>query len=227
VARLTGWERSGGGSGEVQGLLAVTSRGGSPAMVVGVGLAACAGGRARWRRVLRPAHGGRAQSKRSGSFTEGQWCCRRKESKGGLPCSSVYVRRPLGEVRRRKSDTSGEVVFGLRARGASRSSGEASRGLDWIEVGRSGRSMVAGAQTAPGTPCAEGTLAILRLGRAESERGSTVKASVRFIGAGTGMGAESSVARRGRAGPSAGACSGMLGQVEHVFGSFCPSSSAC
>jgi hypothetical protein len=47
------WERSGGGSGEVRGLLAVTPRGGSPAVMVEVGLTACAGGRARRRRVLR------------------------------------------------------------------------------------------------------------------------------------------------------------------------------
>jgi hypothetical protein len=125
------WKRSGGGSGEVRGLLAVTLRGGSPAMVAGVGLATCAGGRACRQRVLRPAHGGRAQSKRSGGFTGGQWCCRRKESKGGSPCSLVYMRRRSDEVRRCQSGTSGEVVFGLRARRASRSSREASRGVGW------------------------------------------------------------------------------------------------
>jgi hypothetical protein len=138
------WERSGRGSGEVRGLLAVTSRGGSPAMVAGVGLAACAGGRARWWRVLRLAHGGRAQSKRSGSFTGGQRCYRCKESKGGSPCSSVYVQQRSDEVQRCQSGTSGEVVLGLRARGASRSSEEASRGvgsdgggLEWpIDGGR-------------------------------------------------------------------------------------------
>jgi hypothetical protein len=54
-------ERFGGGLGEVRGSLAVTSRGGSSAVVTRVGLAACAGGRARRRRVLWPAHGGRAQ----------------------------------------------------------------------------------------------------------------------------------------------------------------------
>jgi hypothetical protein len=64
------WERSGGGSGEVRGLLAITSRGGSPTMVAGVGLAACTGGRARRWRMLQPAHGGRAQSKRSRSSRE-------------------------------------------------------------------------------------------------------------------------------------------------------------
>jgi hypothetical protein len=120
------WKRSGGGSGEVRGLLAVTSRDGSPTMVAGVELAACAGDRARRRRVLRPAHNGRAQSKRSWRFTGGQWCCRRKESRGGSLCSWVYVRWRSDEVQRCQFGTSGEVVFGLRARGTSRSSGEAS-----------------------------------------------------------------------------------------------------
>jgi hypothetical protein len=110
-------------------LLAVMSRGRSPVMVVGVGLAACAGGRARRRRVRRPAHGGRAQSKRSGSFKGGPRCSKRKESKGGSPCSSVYVRRQSDEVRRCQSGTSGEVVLSLNARGASRSFREASRGF--------------------------------------------------------------------------------------------------
>jgi hypothetical protein len=45
-------ERSGGGLGEVRELLAVMSRGGSPTVVAGVGLATCASGRARRRRVL-------------------------------------------------------------------------------------------------------------------------------------------------------------------------------
>jgi hypothetical protein len=67
--------------------------------------------------------------------------------------------------------------------------------------------MVVGARAAAGTPCAERTPAILRLGGAESERGRTVKASVGFIGA--GMGAGLGVAWRGRAGPSTRACSGI------------------
>jgi hypothetical protein len=96
-----------------------------------VGLAACAGGWARRRHVLRPAHGGRAQSNHTGSFTGGQGCCRRKESTSGLPCSSVYVRRRLVQVRRCQSGASGEVVFGLRARGASLSSRGANRGIGW------------------------------------------------------------------------------------------------
>jgi hypothetical protein len=81
-------ERSGGGLGEV---LVVTSRGGSLAVMAGIGLVACAGGRARRRHVLRLAHGGRVQLNSTGSFTRGQGCRRRKESTNGLSCSSVYV----------------------------------------------------------------------------------------------------------------------------------------
>jgi hypothetical protein len=41
---------------------------------------------------------------------------------------------------------------------------------------------------AAGTPCAEQSPMILRSGEVESERGHTVEASVRFIGAGEGTG---------------------------------------
>jgi hypothetical protein len=105
------WERSEGGSGEVQGLLAVTSRGRSPAVMAGVGLTTCVGGRARRRRVLQPAHGGRVQSTHTGSFTRGQWCCRHKELKSGSPCSSVYVRRRSDEVRRCGASSKGLGSF--------------------------------------------------------------------------------------------------------------------
>jgi hypothetical protein len=117
--------------GEVRELLAVMSRGGSPTMMAEGGLVACAGAQARRRRVLRPAHDGRVQLNHTGSFTGDQRGCRRKESKGGSPCSSVYVRLWSDGVRRRQSGTSGDVVFGLRARGASLSSKKASRGIGW------------------------------------------------------------------------------------------------
>ena len=84
-------ERSGGGPGEVREVLAVTSRGGSPTVMAEIGLAACAGGRARRRRVLRPAHGGIVQLNGTGSFTRGQGCRRHKEPTNGLPCGSIYV----------------------------------------------------------------------------------------------------------------------------------------
>jgi hypothetical protein len=49
----------------------------------------------------------------------------------GLPCSAVYVRRRPVEVQRRQSGASGEMMLGLRVRGASWSSGKASRGVRW------------------------------------------------------------------------------------------------
>jgi hypothetical protein len=106
--------RSGEGLGEVREVLAVTSRCGSSTVMVVIGLTACAGGRARRRRVLRHAHGGRAQSNGTGSFTGCQGCYRYKESTNGLPWSSVYVRRRPIEVRRRQSGVSGEVLFYAR-----------------------------------------------------------------------------------------------------------------
>jgi hypothetical protein len=100
----------------------------------------------------------------------------RKESKSGSPCSSVYMRRRSDEVQRRQSGTSGDVVLGLRARGASRSSGEASRGIGW---GGGGMDWpVHGGRGSGGRWHAvrRASLANLRLGEAESERGCTVKA---------------------------------------------------
>jgi hypothetical protein len=182
------WERSSGGSCDVRGSLAVTSRGGSWAVVAGVGLAACTGDRARRRHVLQPAHGGRTESKCSGSFTGGQQCHRCKELKGGSPCSSVYARRRSDEVRRWQSGTSGEVVFGLRVREALQSSWEASWGFG-LDGGGSEWPVHGGrARATTSTPCAEGTPTISCSGGAESERGSTVMASFCFIGTGTGVG---------------------------------------
>jgi hypothetical protein len=54
-----------------------------------------------------------------------------KESTSGSSCSSVCVRRRSGEIWRRQSGTSGDVKFGPRARGASRSFEEASRWIYW------------------------------------------------------------------------------------------------
>jgi hypothetical protein len=103
------------------------------------------------------------------------------------------------------------VVFGLRVREALWSSGEASRGVGLDGGGPEWPVHGGRARAAAGRPCAEGTPAISCSGGAESERGRTVMASVCFIGAGAGVGAGSGVARRGHAGPSAGACSGAPG----------------
>jgi hypothetical protein len=70
AARLTGGEGGPAKDGVSSGkYLAVTSWYGSSTVMAGTGWATCAGGRARRRRVLRPAHGGRVQSKGTRSFT--------------------------------------------------------------------------------------------------------------------------------------------------------------
>jgi hypothetical protein len=65
------WRRgcSSEGSGEVWGSLVITSRCGSSEVVVGVGRSTRAGGRARRRRGIQPAHGAIVQLNGSESFT--------------------------------------------------------------------------------------------------------------------------------------------------------------
>jgi hypothetical protein len=145
-------ERSGGGPGEVREVLAVTSRGGSPVVMAGLGLAACVGGRARRRRVLRSAHGGIVQLNGTRSFTGGQGCHRHKESMNGLPCGSVYMRRRPVEVRQCRSGISGEVVSILRLEKLHRAPGKLVKGSGGVEEGQRGRSTVAGSRSAAGTP---------------------------------------------------------------------------
>jgi hypothetical protein len=62
-------------------------------------------------------------------------------------------------------------------------------------------------QAAAGTPCVERSPVILRSDEVESERGRTVEALVSFIGAARARGLAWCGAAR--AGPSAGACSGV------------------
>jgi hypothetical protein len=69
---------SGEGSGEVRESLAITSRYGSPAMVVGGRSTHAGGGARRWRGV-RPNQGAIDQLNGSGSFTRDQGRCVREE----------------------------------------------------------------------------------------------------------------------------------------------------
>jgi hypothetical protein len=96
-------------------------------------LAVCAGGRARRRRVLQPAHGDIAQLNGTGSCTGVQGCRRHKESTNGLPCGSVYVRRRPVEVRRRRSGVSGEVVSNPRLGKLHWALGKLAKGSDEVE----------------------------------------------------------------------------------------------
>jgi hypothetical protein len=135
---------SGEGSGEVRGSLAITSRCGSSAVVVGVGWSTCAGGGARRRRGIRPAHGTIVQLNGSGSFTRGQGRHAREEFENGSSDCSVYARLRTTKVRRGRSWVSDEALPGPRTWKASRATGEANRVTDaawkWLEgAGRSGQ----------------------------------------------------------------------------------------
>jgi hypothetical protein len=78
-----------------------------------------------------------------------------------------------------------------------------------VEEGWSGRSAVAGARAADGTPCTEGTPVNWRSGGVGSERGCTVEAGVGFIVVGASVGAGLAWRDAMYAGPSVGACSGV------------------
>jgi hypothetical protein len=136
---------SGEGSGEVRGSLAITSRCRSSLVVVRVGRSTCAGGGARQRRGIRPAHGVIVQLNGSRSFTRGQGRHVREEFENGSPDCSVYAWLRATEVRRGRSWVTGEGLPGPRTWKASRATGEANRatGATWkcLEgAGRGGRA---------------------------------------------------------------------------------------
>jgi hypothetical protein len=76
--------------------------------------------------------------------------------------------------------------------------------------GSAGRSTAAGDQVAAGTPFAGQTSVVSGSGEVESTRGSTVEASVGFIGAGASRRHGRGSARRGARGVGRRACSGAL-----------------
>jgi hypothetical protein len=130
--------------------------------------------------------------------------------KNNSPWSSVYVHRRSREVRRPWAGYSGEAKFDSllgelhRGRhGLFRGSGAAGRGS-------AGRSMVAGDRVAADTSCAGQTPVISGSGEVESTQGSTVEASVGFIGVGTSRRHGHGLARRGARGVGRWACSGAL-----------------
>jgi hypothetical protein len=94
---------------DVGEVMTVTSVYGSVSEMVRVGRSSRAGGATRWRRVIRPNHGGIVQSSELGSFTRSQGGCRRMEFANGLPGSPVHVRWRAAEVRRGRTRCSGGV----------------------------------------------------------------------------------------------------------------------
>jgi hypothetical protein len=135
---------SGEGSGEVRESLAITSRYGLPAMVVGGGRSTRAGGGACRRWGVKPNQGTIEQLNGSGSLTRDQGRCVHEEFENGSPDCSVHARPQVTKVRRRWSRVSGEVLSGLSAWKAPRATGEANQGAGatwmWLEwAGRGGR----------------------------------------------------------------------------------------
>jgi hypothetical protein len=133
-----------------------------------------------------------------------------RESENGAETYPVYVHRRSCEVRRpwtgfsseAKSDSLlGELHQGMH--GLLQGSGVAGRGS-------ADRSTVTGDRVAVGTSFAGQMPVISGSGEVESTRGSTVEASVGFIGAGASRRHGHGLARRGACGVRRWACSGVL-----------------
>jgi hypothetical protein len=129
------------GVGEV---LTVTPMCGSSLAMVGVGRSTCAGGRARRRRGIWPAHGAIVQLVSSGGST--RWCRDglRKGFENGVETYRVHVCWWAEEVRRGWFGVSGDALPGPRTWGASRASSKTNRAAgaawEWLEwAGRGGR----------------------------------------------------------------------------------------
>jgi hypothetical protein len=133
-----------------------------------------------------------------------------KESKNGAENYPVYVHRRSGEVRRPWTGFSGEAncdsLLGELHRGVH----SLFRGLDGVGKGSVGRSTMAGARVATGTPCTGQTPVVSGSGEVERVRRSTVEVPGGFICAGVGNGAGYALARRGARGGARRACSGEL-----------------
>jgi hypothetical protein len=99
--------------------------------------------------------------------------------------------------------------------------------MDGVGKGSVGRSTVAGARVAAGTPCTGQTPVGLSSDEVERVRRGTVKVPGRFIGAGAGNGAGWALARRGAREVRRGRALARAERVEHVEVFICPCSKAC
>jgi hypothetical protein len=200
---------------------------GSTAEVAGIVRSTCVGGCSRRWRVLRLNHGDLVQSNGTMSFTGWHRGYVHKESKNGAEDYPVYVHRRSGEVRRPWTGFSGEVrsdsLLGELHRGVH----SLLRGLDGVGRGSAGRSMVAGARVATGTPCTGQTPVVSGSGEVECARRSTVEVPGGFIGAGAGNGAGWALARRGAREVGRGRALARAERVKHVEVFICPCSKAC
>jgi hypothetical protein len=133
-----------------------------------------------------------------------------KELKNNSPWSSVYVHRQSGEVRRPWTGFSGEAKSDSLLGELHRGMHGLLRGSDAAGRGSAGRSTVVGDRVAAGTPFAGQTPVISGSSEVESTRGSTVEASVGFIGVGASRRHGHGLARRRARGVGRWACSGAF-----------------
>ena len=150
----------------------------------------------------------------------------RKESKNGAEAYPVYVHRRSGEVRRPWTGFSGEAKSDSLLGELHRGMHGLFRGSGVAGKGSAGRSTVAGDRVAAGTPFAGQTPVISGSGEVESARGSTVEASVGFIGAGASRRHGHGLARHGARGVGSWRALARSERVEHVEVFFCPCSTA-
>jgi hypothetical protein len=133
-----------------------------------------------------------------------------KESKNGAETYPVYVHRRSGEVRRPWTGFSGEAKSDSLPGELHRGMHGPLRGSGAAGKGSVGRSTVAGDRLAAGTLSAGQTPVISGSGEVESTWGSTVEASMGFIGAGASRRHGRGSARHGARGVGRWACSGAL-----------------
>jgi hypothetical protein len=150
-----------------------------------------------------------------------------KESRNGAKDYPVYAHRRSGEVRRPGTGFSGEAK-------SDSSLGELHRGVHSLFQGSCvagkgsvGRSTVAGARVAAGTPCTGQTPVVLGSGEVERARRSMVEVPGGFIGAGAATAPAWLWRDAGHAGARVGRALASSKRVEHVALCFCPCSSLC
>jgi hypothetical protein len=150
-----------------------------------------------------------------------------KESKNRAEDYPVYAHRRSGEVRRPWTGFSGEAnsdsLLGELHRGVH----SLLRGLDGVGKGSVGRSTVAGARVAAGTPCTGQTSVVSGSDEVERARRGTAEVPGGFIGAGAGNGDGWALARRGAREVGRGRALVRAERVEHVEVFICPCSKAC
>jgi hypothetical protein len=220
-------ERSGEGRGRLREVLAVSTVYGSTAEVARIVRSTCAGGWSRRRRVFRLNHGDLVQSNGTMSFTGWRRGYVHKESKNGAKDYPVYIRRRSGEVQRPWTGFSGEAKSDSLLRELHRDVHSLFQGSCVAEKGSVGRSTVAGARVAAGTPCTGQTPVVSGSGEVELARRKTVNAWGWFIGAGASRRCGRGLAWRRSRGVGHGRALARAERVEHVEVFFCPCSKAC